>query len=153
MHNDTWYTTLGIATLSITTLSITIETQHHAEWQLLCWHDGYDTMQNETQHSARCHLCWVSWHLRHAKDFCTTQRTLAGFQKFIKIFLRLFLELWCHIMQTLVTLSLLLKMEARALKNAIICFDTNIQSYLKTSVGQSSNLYSNVVHVFNTSVN
>jgi hypothetical protein len=44
-------------------------------------------------------------------------------------------------------------MEERAFKNAIICLDTNIQSNLKTSVGQSSNLYLNVVHFFNTSVN
>jgi hypothetical protein len=32
-------------------------------------------------------------------------------------------------------------------------YDTNIYSYLETSSGQSSNLYLNVVHCFNTSVN
>jgi hypothetical protein len=32
------------------------------------------------------------------------------------------------------------------------CLNTNIYSYLGTSVGQSSNLYLNVVHFFNTSV-
>jgi hypothetical protein len=31
--------------------------------------------------------------------------------------------------------------------------NTNIYSYLETSGGQSSNLYLNVVHLFNTSVN
>ncbi len=31
--------------------------------------------------------------------------------------------------------------------------NTNIYSYLETSGGQSSNLYLNVVHFFNTSVN
>jgi hypothetical protein len=31
--------------------------------------------------------------------------------------------------------------------------DTNIYSYLETSGGQSSNLYWNVVHFFNTRVN
>ncbi len=33
------------------------------------------------------------------------------------------------------------------------CWITNIYSYLKTSGGQSSDLYLNVVHLFNTSVN
>ncbi len=33
------------------------------------------------------------------------------------------------------------------------CLNTNIYSYLETSGGQSSNLYLNVVHFFNTSVN
>ncbi len=32
-------------------------------------------------------------------------------------------------------------------------YDTNIYSYLETSAGQSSNLYLNVVHFFNASVN
>jgi hypothetical protein len=32
-------------------------------------------------------------------------------------------------------------------------YDTNIYSYLETSGGQGSNLYLNVVHFFNTSVN
>ena len=32
-------------------------------------------------------------------------------------------------------------------------YDTNIYSYLETSGGQSSNLYLNAVHFFNTSVN
>jgi hypothetical protein len=39
------------------------------------------------------------------------------------------------------------------LKNVNNCLNTNIYSYLETSGGQSSNLYLNVVHVFNTSVN
>ncbi len=33
------------------------------------------------------------------------------------------------------------------------CWNTNIYSYLDTSVGQSSNIDLNVVHFFNTSVN
>ncbi len=37
-------------------------------------------------------------------------------------------------------------------KNVTICLNTNIYSYLETSGGQSSNLYLNVVHFFNTSV-
>ncbi len=44
-------------------------------------------------------------------------------------------------------------MEQRALKNVNNCLNTNISSYLETSGGQSSNLYLNVVHFFNTSLN
>ncbi len=33
------------------------------------------------------------------------------------------------------------------------CLNINIYSYLETSGGQSSNLYLNVVHFFNTGVN
>jgi hypothetical protein len=41
----------------------------------------------------------------------------------------------------------------RALKNVNNCLNTNIYSYLETFGGQSSNLYLNVVHFFNASVN
>jgi hypothetical protein len=44
-------------------------------------------------------------------------------------------------------------MEQHTLKNSNNCFNTNIFSYLVTSGGQSSNLYLNVIHFFNTSVN
>jgi len=44
-------------------------------------------------------------------------------------------------------------MEQRALRNVNNCLNTNIYSYLEMSGGQSSNLYLNVVHCFNTSVN
>jgi hypothetical protein len=55
-------------------------------------------------------------------------------------------------------------MEQHALKNVNNCLNTNIQSYLQTSSGQSSNLYENqgtlirylcenVVHFFNTCMN
>ncbi len=44
-------------------------------------------------------------------------------------------------------------MEQNALKNVNICLSTNIYFYLQTSDGQSSNLYLNAVHFFNTSVN
>jgi hypothetical protein len=44
-------------------------------------------------------------------------------------------------------------MEQDARKNVANCLNSNIYSYLKTSGGQSSNLYVNVVHFFNTSVN
>ncbi len=44
-------------------------------------------------------------------------------------------------------------MEQRAFKNVNNCFLLTIVSYLETSDGQSSNLYLNVVHFFNTSVN
>jgi hypothetical protein len=37
-------------------------------------------------------------------------------------------------------------MEQRALKNVSNCLNTNIYSYLETSGGRSSNLYSNAVH-------
>ncbi len=40
-----------------------------------------------------------------------------------------------------------------ALKIVSNCLYTNIDSYLETSGGQSTNLYLNVVHFFNTSVN
>ncbi len=39
------------------------------------------------------------------------------------------------------------------LKNVNNCLNANIYSYLETSGRQSSNLYLNVVHFFNTSVN
>jgi hypothetical protein len=42
-------------------------------------------------------------------------------------------------------------MEQRASKNVKNCLNTNISSYLDTSGGQSSNLYTNVVH-FSTSM-
>ncbi len=38
-------------------------------------------------------------------------------------------------------------------KNVNNCLNTNIYSYLETSGAQCSNLYLNVVHFFNTSVN
>ncbi len=44
-------------------------------------------------------------------------------------------------------------MEERALKNENNYLITNIYSYLKTSGGQSSSLYLNVVHFFYASVN
>ncbi len=44
-------------------------------------------------------------------------------------------------------------MEQHAFKNVNNYLNTNIYSYLETSGGQSSKLYLNVVHFFNTSVN
>ncbi len=44
-------------------------------------------------------------------------------------------------------------MEQRALKIVNNCLKTNNYSYLETSGVQSYNLYLNVVHFFNTSVN
>ncbi len=44
-------------------------------------------------------------------------------------------------------------MEQLAFKYKNNCLNTNIYSYLETSCGQSSYLYLNVVHFFNTSVN
>jgi hypothetical protein len=44
-------------------------------------------------------------------------------------------------------------MEQDALKNVNNFFNTNIYSYLETSGGQSSILYVNIVHFFNTGVN
>ncbi len=44
-------------------------------------------------------------------------------------------------------------MEQRTLKNVNNYLDTNIDSYLETSDGQSSYLYLNIVHFFNASVN
>ncbi len=43
--------------------------------------------------------------------------------------------------------------QQRALKNVNNCLNTNIYSYLETSVGQSSYLHLNFVQFFNTSVN
>ncbi len=51
------------------------------------------------------------------------------------------------------TLLLINPMDQRALKNVNNILNTNIYSYFETSGGQSSNLYLNVVHFFNTSVN
>ncbi len=44
-------------------------------------------------------------------------------------------------------------MEQHAFKNVNSCMNTNIYSYLETSQDKSYNLYLNVVHFFNTSVN
>jgi len=44
-------------------------------------------------------------------------------------------------------------MEQHVLKNVNNCLNTNINSYLVTFGGQSSNLYLNIVHFFNTGVN
>ncbi len=44
-------------------------------------------------------------------------------------------------------------MEQCTSKNVNNYLKTNIYSYLKTSGGQSSNLYINVVHIFNTRIN
>ncbi len=43
-------------------------------------------------------------------------------------------------------------MEQHALKNENNYLNTNIYYYLETSSGQSSNLYLNVIHFFNTDV-
>jgi hypothetical protein len=48
---------------------------------------------------------------------------------------------------------ILAAMEQRALKSVNNCLNTNIYFYLETSGGQSFNLYINVVHFVNTSVN
>ncbi len=44
-------------------------------------------------------------------------------------------------------------MEQLTLKTVNNCLNTNINYYLETSGGQSSNLYLIVVHFFNSSVN
>jgi hypothetical protein len=44
-------------------------------------------------------------------------------------------------------------MEQHSLKNVSNCLNTTIYSYLETSGGKSYNLYWNVVHFFNNSVN
>jgi hypothetical protein len=46
---------------------------------------------------------------------------------------------------------LTLPMEQHALRSVNNCLNTNIYSYLETSGDQSSNLYLNVAHFFNTS--
>jgi hypothetical protein len=46
-----------------------------------------------------------------------------------------------------------LGLEQNALENVSNSLNTNIYTYLETSGGQSSNLYLNIVHFFNTSVN
>ena len=46
---------------------------------------------------------------------------------------------------------LIVAMEQRTLKNVNNYLNTNIYYYLETSGGQSSNLYLNAVHFFNTS--
>ncbi len=43
--------------------------------------------------------------------------------------------------------------EQPALKNVNNCLNTNVYSYLETSGGQSYDLYVNVVHFSNTSLN
>jgi hypothetical protein len=43
--------------------------------------------------------------------------------------------------------------EQRALKSVQNCWNANMSFYLETSGGQNFNLYLDVVHFFNTSVN
>ncbi len=47
-------------------------------------------------------------------------------------------------------LANLTQMEQHTLKNVNNCLNTNIYSYLETSIGQSSNPHLNVVHFLNT---
>jgi hypothetical protein len=49
--------------------------------------------------------------------------------------------------------SWFIQMEWCTLKDVNNCLNTKIYSFFETSGGQSSNLYLNVVHFFNTSVN
>ncbi len=51
-----------------------------------------------------------------------------------------------------VSASLQKPMEQRTLKIVTNYLNTNIYSYLEISGGQSSNIYLNLVHFFNTSV-
>jgi hypothetical protein len=44
-------------------------------------------------------------------------------------------------------------MEQRAFKNINNCLNTNIYSYSETSGGQNSDLYLNVIHFFDASIN
>jgi len=46
-----------------------------------------------------------------------------------------------------------ISMEQHTLKNVSNCLYTNINSYLETSGGQSSNQYLNIVYFFNARVN
>jgi hypothetical protein len=62
--------------------------------------------------------------------------------------------LWFQFIAWVSTIKLLTPaMEQLALKGVNNCLNININSYLETSGGQSYNLYLNVVHFFNTSVN
>jgi hypothetical protein len=47
----------------------------------------------------------------------------------------------------------IIPMEQHTLKNVNNCLNANIYSYLETFGGQSSNLYLNIAHFFNASVN
>ncbi len=60
--------------------------------------------------------------------------------------------LWCLLAAPLFCTNNSRAMEQYALKNLNNCLNTNIYSYLETSGGQSSNLYLNVGHFFNTRV-
>ncbi len=62
----------------------------------------------------------------------------------------LFLGSWVLILPLALEKS---SMEQHDFKNVSNCFNTNIYSCSETSDGQSSNLYLNAVHFFNTSVN
>jgi len=53
----------------------------------------------------------------------------------------------------LVAKAFKLRMEQHNFKNGNNYLNTNIYSYLETSGGQSSTLYLNVIHFFNTRVN
>ena len=58
-----------------------------------------------------------------------------------------------HILKIKDCMYSLFPLEQHALKKVNNCLNANIYSYLETTGGQSSNLYLNVVHFFNTSVN
>jgi hypothetical protein len=58
-----------------------------------------------------------------------------------------------HRRDFLVWFAVSVSMEQRALKNVSYHLNINNYSYLEASGGHSSNLYLNLVHFFNTSVN
>ncbi len=63
----------------------------------------------------------------------------------VSVFIWMPLYEWCY-----AEFKYLLTMEQHALKNVNNCLNTNIYSYLETSDGQSSNIYLNGFHFFNT---
>jgi len=57
------------------------------------------------------------------------------------------------LLTTLELRFIFLSMKQCSLKNVNNCLNTNIYAYLKISGGKSYNLYLDVVHFFNTSLN
>ena len=96
----------------------------------------------------------IYWHNNTRETWLTSQEKETLFATYNTLFPRL--HFWSNLITFLPVyffINTLHLMEQRTLKNVNKYLNTNIYSYLETFGGQSSILYLNLVHFFNTSVN